>query len=48
MLFRKACRDDADAVSALYSAVKGTRFCVWNDSYPGEEEIEGDLAAGCL
>ena len=48
MLFRKACRDDADAVSALYSAVKGTRFCVWNDSYPGEEEIEGNLAAGCL
>ncbi|MCR4576422.1 MAG: GNAT family N-acetyltransferase [Clostridiales bacterium] len=48
MLFRKAVRDDAGTVSALYEAVKGTRFCVWNESYPGEEEINSDLAAGCL
>ena len=48
MLFRKAVRDDVNSVSAIYEAVKGTRFCVWDDSYPGEEEINSDLAAGYL
>ncbi len=48
MVFRQAGQYDAKTVSALYSAVKGTEFCVWDESYPGEEEIKNDLAAGCL
>ena len=33
---------------ALYRAVIGTPFCVWDESYPGEEEIQNDLASGTL
>ena len=48
LVFRQAGQYDAKTVSALYSAVRGTEFCVWDESYPGEEEINSDLAAGCL
>ena len=46
MIFRKADASDAKTVLALYRAVIGTPFCVWDESYPGETEIQGDLAAG--
>ena len=48
MIFRKADASDAKTVLALYRAVIGTPFCVWDESYPGETEIQGDLAAGTL
>ncbi|MBR5752374.1 MAG: hypothetical protein IKX84_08280, partial [Clostridia bacterium] len=48
MVFRQAGPDDAQAVLALYGSVIGTPYCVWDGSYPGEEEISGDLSAGCL
>ena len=48
MNFRPAQKTDAEAVLALYKAVVGTPFCVWDDEYPGTAEIERDLAAECL
>ena len=48
MIFRKARKDEAGAVSALYGAVVGTPFCTWDDTYPGETEIREDLACGTL
>ena len=48
MNFRPAQKNDAEAVLALYKAVIGTPFCVWDDEYPGSAEIERDLAAECL
>ena len=48
MLFRKAETCEAEAISALYQAVIGTPFCTWDELYPGETEIAGDLSAGTL
>ena len=48
MLFRKAEIREAEAIRALYQAVIGTPFCTWDESYPGETEIAGDLSAGTL
>ena len=48
MRFRKADAGDAETVMALFRAVTGTPFCTWDESYPGETEIRGDLAAGTL
>ena len=48
MLFRKAEKSEAEAIMALYKAVIGTPFCTWDESYPGESEIAGDLMAGTL
>ena len=48
MLFRKAKTREAEAIRALYQAVIGTPFCTWDESYPGETEIAGDLSAGTL
>ncbi len=42
-IFRKAEKEDASAVYALYKSVIGEEFCVWNDAYPDMIEIEGDL-----
>ena len=48
MLFRKAETCEAEAIRALYQAVIGTPFCTWDESYPGETGIAGDLSAGTL
>ena len=47
MNFRKAKNEEAGDILALYRSVVGLPFCVWDD-YPGEPEIQGDLAAGTL
>ena len=48
MLFRKAETCEAEAIRALYQAVIGTPFCTWDESYPGETEIAGELSASAL
>ena len=48
MVFRKAEKNDAEAVMSLYRAVVGTPFCTWDESYPGKTEITEDLASGSL
>ena len=48
MLFRKAETCEAEAIRVLYQAVIGTPFCTWDESYPGETEIAGDLSADTL
>ena len=48
MTFRKVTEKELCDVRALYASVLGGEFCVWNEFYPGEEELRGDFAAGCL
>ena len=48
MNFRKATLADTEQVYALYRSVVGSEFCVWSDEYPGQFEIEQDLAAKSL
>ncbi len=38
-----ASQNDAEQILALYKSVIGTEFCVWNESYPTQKEIEQDL-----
>ena len=42
-LFRKARREEADTVYALYRRAVGREFCAWDDEYPGMQEISEDL-----
>ena len=48
MIFRKAKKNEAEAVLDLYKSVISMPFCTWDESYPGEEEIKKDLSAGTL
>ena len=48
MVFREAEEREAKTVADLYRSVIGLPFCTWDESYPGEEEIRGDLAAKTL
>ena len=48
MNFRKAEKKEAKLIKVLYRSVIGDPFCTWDESYPGEEEIRGDLEAGTL
>ncbi len=43
MTFRNALPEDGQAVFDLYQEARGSRFCVWNEAYPGWEEIRQDL-----
>lgn len=44
MTFRKANNYDAPGVLALYKSVLGSQYCVWDDNYPDESDVEADLA----
>ncbi|MCR4576275.1 MAG: GNAT family N-acetyltransferase [Lentisphaeria bacterium] len=46
--FRPAVAEDRGTIQALYASVKGTAFCVWNNEYPVDDEIDMDLANGNL
>ncbi len=48
MIFRQATHNDADDILKIYKSVLGTQFCVWNENYPTELEIEEDLATDNL
>lgn len=48
MILRKAEEKEAAEILTLYRSVTGSPFCVWNEFYPGEEEITADLGAGTL
>ena len=48
MTFRKAEKQDLEAVFALYRSVVGKPCCVWNDDYPGWPEINEDFENGTL
>lgn len=47
-LFGVARFDDADKILALYRAVIGSEYCIWDASYPGKNEIQSDLAGDNL
>lgn len=46
--FRIARQGEKEQVLSLYQSAKGSKFCVWNDSYPCMTEIEHDLETGNL
>lgn len=48
MYFRRAHSDEQVKIYALYKSVTGSRFCVWNDLYPGMDEIRHDYETGNL
>lgn len=48
IFLKKATAEDVDSVIEIYNAVKGGKFCVWNENYPTEEDARGDMEAGCL
>lgn len=48
MQFRNARPDEADIIYALYKSVVGSKFCSWNEFYPGTDEIRHDLEASEL
>ncbi len=47
-VLRRAYSEEADAVYDLYQSVIGSEFCVWNEAYPGREEIAADLSSDGL
>lgn len=44
MKFVQASEGDKNEILALYRSLVGTEFCAWTENYPGEIDIEGDLA----
>ncbi len=48
MELRKAVTADSKTVLQLYRSAVGTEGCVWDENYPVENDISGDLAAGTL
>jgi len=48
MAIDAAREQDAQKILALYQSVLGGEYCVWNELYPGMEEIETDTANGRL
>ncbi len=47
-IFRPADRNEAEQILFLYQSAIGAPFCVWNEEYPTEREIENDLSAQTL
>lgn len=43
LIFAPAVAEDADKILSLYRSVIGSEFCVWDEVYPGMEEIRADL-----
>lgn len=43
-----ATEADQSEIFRLYRSQLGREFCAWNEFYPGEEEIRGDLARNAL
>lgn len=48
MTLRLATAQDVHEIYNLYESVKGKGFCVWNESYPGMEEINHDIETANL
>lgn len=44
MYFTKAEEEDRDRILALYQSLAETEYCAWNENYPGETEVDGDLS----
>lgn len=48
MKLTPATRKDARTIRELYRSVLGTEGCTWNEDYPGDLELFGDLGEGRL
>lgn len=43
-----AAQEDQTEIYRLYQAQLGREFCAWNEFYPGEDEVKGDLSREAL
>ena len=48
MKLRKARADEKEIVRAPYLSVKGSEGCTWNENYPSDIELDGDLSNDAL
>ena len=48
MELRRSRHGEEETILSLYRSVLGEEFCVWNEYYPGPEEIRADMASGGL
>lgn len=48
MEFVLANEEDKNEILSLYRSLVGTPYCAWTDIYPGEQEVNGDMARGDL
>lgn len=48
MELRKANKTDKAAVLALYRSAIGSEGCVWDENYPAESDLDGDISAQTL
>ena len=48
MKFTRATENDKTEILALYRSLVGTEFCAWNENYPSEIEVEGDMSRDAL
>lgn len=44
LTFQKADHKDKAEILSLYHSLVGTECCAWTEDYPGDKDIEGDLA----
>lgn len=44
LAFGRAAKEDKAEILALYRSLVGTAFCAWTEDYPGEQDVDGDLA----
>lgn len=48
MTLRNARIEEKETVRALYLSVKGSEGCSWNEEYPSDIELDGDLSGNNL
>ncbi len=46
--FRRAGAEELSQIYELYQSVIGSAFCVWNENYPGLQELNHDFETGNL
>ena len=48
MIFTRVKQEEAGEVLQLYRSLKGTEYCVWDENYPTQREIDMDMSADVL
>lgn len=48
MELRKAQKSEREIIKTLYLSVKGSEGCSWNEDYPSDFELDGDLEREAL
>lgn len=48
MVMEQASKMDLESIFQMYREATESEFCVWNEFYPGEEELQMDFTTGNL